>query len=95
MITPGPWEKAQCEKGIAFDEEWAIYPPLGESGPVALVSSEEDAHAIAGLPNLLELLERAHAAIVNAREFHGLEALELEAQLEAFIVGSDNRGTEK
>lgn len=48
--TPGPWEagKTLCEhKGeycAVFCYETNIYPPLGESGPVAVVSGEDGAN---------------------------------------------------
>ena len=39
-----------------LEEEWGVYPPLGECGPVALVSGEANARLIAAAPALLEAL---------------------------------------
>lgn len=44
-----------------LDEEWGIYPPLGESGPVALVAGEANAALIVRAVN-------AHAGLVEALE---------------------------
>lgn len=42
-----------------LDEEWGVYPPLGESGPVALVAGEGNARLIAQAPTLNARLEEA------------------------------------
>ena len=42
-----------------LDDEWGIYPPLGEAGPVAIVSGEANAHFIVTACN-------AHEALVTA-----------------------------
>lgn len=40
-----------------LSDEWGIYPPLGEAGPVALVAGESNAKLIASAPDLLAALE--------------------------------------
>lgn len=40
-----------------FSDEWGIYPPLGEAGPVALVSGEMNAKLISAAPELIEACE--------------------------------------
>ncbi len=40
-----------------LDDEFGIYPPLGESGPVALVAGEANARLISAAPDLLEACE--------------------------------------
>lgn len=46
-------------------EEWGVYPPLGEAGPVALVSGPHNAalfvFAVNNLPALLDVAEAAAA----------------------------------
>lgn len=51
--TPKPWQFSKHEPVGAdvFDDEHGIYPPLGEAGPVALASSEQDARRIAAAVN--------------------------------------------
>lgn len=52
--------------------DWMIYPPLGESGPVAIFSSQENvlfaAHARADVPYLLEQLEKALSELSAAEQ---------------------------
>lgn len=40
-----------------LSDEWGIYPPLGEAGPVALVAGESNAKLIAAAPELLTALK--------------------------------------
>lgn len=39
-----------------LNDEWGVYPPLGHSGPVALVAGADNARLIAAAPDLLEAL---------------------------------------
>jgi hypothetical protein len=48
-----------------LEEEYGIYPPLGEAGPVALVSGEDNACLIAAAPKLLEACEMFVAGYDN------------------------------
>lgn len=45
-----------------LEEEWGVYPPIGECGPVALVAGEDNARLIAAAPDLLEALNVLKAA---------------------------------
>lgn len=56
---PKAWRYVQHNFPLApyegeFSDEWGIYPPLGEAGPVALVSGEMNAKLISVAPELLE-----------------------------------------
>jgi hypothetical protein len=60
--TPGPWDVSEHQfpdppfEG-QLEREHGIYPPLGESGPVALLSGPRNAELIVALRNALpELL---------------------------------------
>ena len=63
--TPGPWEPssgpyivgATGEGAMFSGGDWNIFPPYGESGPVAVVNGGENARLIAAAPDLLEALE--------------------------------------
>jgi len=60
--TPGPWSLAGGPLIIEVlktfgGEEWMVYPPLGETGPIAVAAGESNAHLIAAAPDLLEALE--------------------------------------
>lgn len=63
--TRGPWEMpskpyiaGDTGEGAVFSGgDWEIVPPLGESGPVAVVSGEANAKLIAAAPVLLEALQ--------------------------------------
>lgn len=54
--TPGPWEwskhkfNSQPFEGT-LEQECGIYPPLGESGPVAIASGEANARRIVACVN--------------------------------------------
>src|ERR1043166_286561 len=55
---PGKWRYVQHNFPEApyegeLSDEWGIYPPLGEAGPVALVAGESNAKLIASAPDLL------------------------------------------
>lgn len=70
--TPGPWEGSgpysvpSTGKGDIFSGgDWEVYPPLGESGPVALVNNEANARLIAAAPELVELAEELLLTHVN------------------------------
>lgn len=63
--TPGPWE---CPEGpyllTGKDEgpnfsggDWEILPPLGESGPVAIVHGKSNARLIAAVTDLYDALD--------------------------------------
>lgn len=59
---PKAWRYVQHNFPLApyegeFSDEWGIYPPLGEAGPVALVSGEMNAKLISAAPELLEACE--------------------------------------
>lgn len=54
-----------------LSDEWGIYPPLGEAGPVALVAGEKNAEFIAAAPDLLRLLRHARAFIPLDHQEHG------------------------
>ena len=59
---PKAWRYVQHNFPLApyegeFSDEWGIYPPLGEAGPVALVSGEMNAKLISAAPDLLEACE--------------------------------------
>lgn len=67
-----------------LDNEWGVYPPAGEVGPVALVAGEHNARLISAAPNLLaaavevlaELNARLDAAPSSAKPvFRGIAAL--------------------
>lgn len=57
-----------------LDDEYGIYPPLGESGPVALVAGEANARLISAAPDLLAACE----ALVEYREHVGPLNFQLE-----------------
>ena len=44
-----------------LNNEWGIYPPLGECGPVALVAGEENARLLSAAPDL-------YAALIAVRD---------------------------
>ncbi len=48
-----------------LEEEYGIYPPLGELGPVALVAGEANAHLIAAAPELLEACKKFEGIMVQ------------------------------
>jgi hypothetical protein len=41
-----------------LSDEWGIYPPMGEAGPVALVAGESNAKLIAAAPTMLDLMKK-------------------------------------
>lgn len=41
-----------------LSDEYGIYPPLGEAGPVALVAGKENATLISVAPEMLEMLKK-------------------------------------
>jgi hypothetical protein len=51
-----------------LDDEWGIYPPMGEAGPVALVAGEENARLVAAAPDLLSACEFAIGIIGDGLE---------------------------
>lgn len=61
--TPGPWD-SPLKRLVNKDDEgrnfslgdYEVYPPIGESGPVAITATREDAQLIAAAPELLEAL---------------------------------------
>lgn len=78
--TPGPWEATPTRHEhdghvLTFSHEAAIHPPLGESGPVAVVHQGEhdNAAAIVALrnaaPSLLAELRALRAAAAAARAY--------------------------
>ena len=45
--TAGPWEIHKHKESISIlEDEYGVYPPLGERGPVAVVSGETNAQFI-------------------------------------------------
>jgi hypothetical protein len=62
-----PYIAGDTDEGAVFSGgDWEISPPLGESGPVAVVSGEANAKLIAAAPELLEALKDAEAEIACA-----------------------------
>ena len=71
--TPGPWEvgvlRRECDHPTTnqFTEERSVFPPLGESGPVALAAEGEHengafiAHARTDVPALIAEVKRLRA----------------------------------
>lgn len=67
MFTRGPWTVGKevvcrCPSGSpncwhTFENQTHIFPPLGESGPVAIVSHRQDSFLIAAAPGLYAALE--------------------------------------
>lgn len=57
-----------------LEEEYGIYPPLGEAGPVALVSGKDNARLFASAPDLLAACE----ALVKYRDRAGALNFQLE-----------------
>lgn len=63
--TSAPWEGDGGGNTIhlTFDHDHFVYPPLGESGPVAVIATREDqefmVHARRDLPLLVKALRRA------------------------------------
>ena len=80
--TPGPWEAS--ERPImdreANGNPWythRIVPPLGHSGPVALVSEEANAALIAAAPALLRERDELRAALeAYVAYYHGTRELD-------------------
>jgi len=76
--TPGPWEYPEhayilsgSDDGPNFSGgDWEVLPPLGESGPVAICSSRENARLIAAAPDLLDALKLA--AIITPHNRAGI-----------------------
>lgn len=80
LFTPGPWtvgklvvcqeESSNCWHTFSYQRD--IFPPLGEAGPVAIVSHEDaaDAHLIAAAPDLYAALERFVSAAESWHNFH-------------------------
>jgi hypothetical protein len=59
--TPGPWEMpfGPAERRVSdiFEAgDYYICPPLGEIGPVAIASGDENARLIAAAPEMFQLL---------------------------------------
>lgn len=82
--TPGPWEAPEhpylipnSDEGDVFDGgDWIIYPPLGESGPVALVRSKEDAARIVACVNACEgIADPADAILADTSQGEKPEAV--------------------
>lgn len=75
VMTPAPWETSahsfpttRCTAGCYegdLENEWGIYPPLGEAGPVTLVPGEADARGITALRNAAP---RLFATLAHERE---------------------------
>ena len=58
-MSPGPWEAGgKVDHPLTFDEEANVYPPMGESGPVAVTTESEYANArgIAATRNVIGAL---------------------------------------
>ena len=75
--TPGPWEPPSGPYVIPSTGEgpnfsggdWEIVPPMGESGPVAITRSAEDARLIAAAPEMYELLRQIVDSVRDAGPF--------------------------
>jgi len=70
VATPNDWEiKKHQFPGPPyegdFEDEWGLYPPLGESGPVALIAGEPNARFFEGarlsLPIALKVIRAIFA----------------------------------
>ncbi len=79
--TPGPWEmpnhahQSDGNDGPNFSGgDWEVLPPLGESGPVAICSTESNARLVAASPELLEAAWRAIELINRPRNEGVFEA---------------------
>ncbi len=75
VCNPNQWEIKKHEFPNApyegdFENEYGIYPPSGERGPVALVAGEVNARLIAAAPDLLA----ACKAMLELPGWHGHEA---------------------
>lgn len=58
ISVPNNWTIREHEFPLApyegeLNDEWGVYPPLGHSGPVALVAGADNARLIAAAPDLL------------------------------------------
>lgn len=70
--TPGPWEIGKRHilsdgSGDGFNfsgGDVEIFPPLGEAGPIAIVSDDANARAIAAAPQMWELLRKIEARYI-------------------------------
>ena len=65
--TPGKWEDSEhgIEVADALENEHGIYPPLGECGPVALVSGARNAAYIAACTGSAEAGWRSTLAAIE------------------------------
>ena len=68
--TPGPWELSKHSDLISvLEDEYGIYPPPGEAGPVAVVGGEANAKLISAGPDLLAFVQMiANGGINEAGE---------------------------
>jgi len=66
--TPRAWTYVRHQFPTApyegdLENEWGVYPPLGEAGPVALVAGGGNARLIAAAPDMLEALKMMQSAL--------------------------------
>ena len=80
-------------------EEWGVYPPLGEAGPVALVSGPHNAAlfvlAVNAFPALLDVAEAAAAYQEEMAALGNGVDPALSAALSALGLVTDGEGKEK
>jgi hypothetical protein len=82
--TKGPWDsplrdlgavKSFAEVDFYFDQSYEAYPPLGESGPVFVTPTKENAefltHARTDLPRLVQMLQLAAEALEHTAQYPG------------------------
>jgi hypothetical protein len=74
LATKGPWEAPLKDLGAIpsfrdldfyFDHSFEAYPPLGESGPVFVAHSKEDADFLANSRSDIEWLISEHATLTE------------------------------
>lgn len=98
--TPGPWKMSDGpyivritgEGSVFSGGDWSIFPPPGESGPVAVVNGEANACLIAAAHELLAALKRAENFIAaNEHLFPHLEASPTYHEIVAAIAKAEGR----
>lgn len=70
--TPGPWEWSEHQFNAppfegTLERECGIYPPLGESGPVAIANGKANARLIAAAPMILKRARELERDLAECR----------------------------
>jgi len=92
QATPGPYDAplVNLEWVDYFDENYEIFPPLGESGPVGLTPTKElarlFAHSVTDIPRLCAALADANEALEAAESLAEQRRIERNAALEAGLA---------